>query len=93
MTPPQSWIGLSHKKDSQNETNNAFSEEINQIALRSNVDKIIQSVDLIKTYAYGTKKDLIHQTEEIKATKKRLTLMILQKKLLHPYRITIHTEY
>ena len=54
---------------------------------------MIQSVDLIKTYAYGTKKDLIHQTEEIKATKKRLTLMILQKKLLHPYRITIHTEY
>ena len=40
-----------------------FTEEVYQIALRSNVDKTIQSIDLIETYAYGTKKDLIHQTD------------------------------
>ena len=39
------------------------------------------------------KKILYTRQKKLKQQKKRLTLMILQKKLLHPYRITIHTEY
>ena len=33
---------------------NIFTEEINNIALSSNVDKILQSIDSIETYAHGT---------------------------------------
>ena len=39
---------------------------INKIALRSNDDKRIESIDLIETYAYGTSKDLVSKKEEIK---------------------------
>ena len=34
--------------------------------LSSNDDKIMQSIDLIETYAYGTSKDLVSEKEEIK---------------------------
>ena len=37
---------------------NVFTEVINKIALRSNDDKRMRSIDSIKTYAYGTSKDL-----------------------------------
>ena len=43
-----------------------FTEEINKIALSSNDDKRMQSIDLIETYAYGTRKDLVSEEEEIK---------------------------
>ena len=43
---------------------NGFTEEINKLALSSNVGKIMQSIGLIETYAYGTSKDLV--------TKKRI---------------------
>ena len=62
---------------------NVFTEEINKITLSSNDDK---RIDLIKTYAYGTIKDLLSEKEEIKCSniikryKERLTLMMLQKK-------------
>ena len=45
---------------------NVFTEEINKIALSSNDDKRIQSIDSIETYAYGTTKDLVCDKEEIK---------------------------
>ena len=45
---------------------NAFTEEINKIALSSNNDKRVQSIDLTETYAYGTSKDLVSKKEEIK---------------------------
>ena len=38
---------------------NVFSEEVNKIALTTNYDKIIQSIDSIETYAYGTSKNLV----------------------------------
>ena len=38
---------------------NVFTEVINKIALSSNDDKRMQSIDSIETYAYGTSKDLI----------------------------------
>ena len=35
---------------------NVFTEEINKIALSSNDDKRMQSIDLIETYTYGEPK-------------------------------------
>ena len=39
--------------------NNLFTEEINKIALSSNDDKKMQSIDSTETYAYGTSKDIV----------------------------------
>ena len=47
------------------ERHHVFTEEINNIALSSNDDKTMQSIDLIETYAYGTSKDLICKKEKI----------------------------
>ena len=43
----------------KSERHNAFIEEINKIALSSNDDKRMQSINLKETYAYGTSKDLV----------------------------------
>ena len=43
-----------------------FTEEIRKIALSSNDDKRMQSIDSIETYAYGTSKDLVSEKEEAK---------------------------
>ena len=40
------------------ERKNNFTEKINKIALSSNDDKRIQSIDSIEKYEYGTSKDL-----------------------------------
>ena len=45
---------------------NVLTEEINKIPLSSNDDKRMQSIDSIKTYAYGTHKDLVSEKEEIR---------------------------
>ena len=50
----------------KSERYNAFTEEINKIALISNDDKWIQSIDSIETNAYRKSKDLISKKEEIK---------------------------
>ena len=50
----------------KSERHNIFTEEINKIALSSNDDKRMQSIDLIKTYAYGSRKDLVSEKAEIK---------------------------
>ena len=52
----------------KSERHNAFIEEINKIALSSNDDKRMQSINLKETYAYGTSKDLV--------IKKRLNVTI-----------------
>ena len=46
----------------KSERHDVFTEETNKIALSSNDDKRMQLIDLIKTYAYGTSKDLILKT-------------------------------
>ena len=43
----------------KSERHNAFTEEINEFALSSNDDKIVQLIDSIETYTYGTSKDLV----------------------------------
>ena len=45
---------------------NVFTEEINKMALISNNDERIQSIDSIETYAHGMSKDLICMKEKIK---------------------------
>ena len=52
----------------RSEKHNVFNEEISKIALSSNYDKRIQSIDSIQTYAKGTSKDLICNNEEIKCS-------------------------
>ena len=56
------------------------------IALSSNDDKKMQSIDSIEAYPYGTGKDLVSKKEYIKCNniikryKKNINLMMLQKK-------------
>ena len=50
------------------ERHNVFTEETNNIALSSNDDKRMKSIDSIKTYAYGPSKDLESEKEEIKCS-------------------------
>ena len=58
---------ISKKKQRfKSERHNVFTEEINKIALSTNDDKRMQSIDSIETYAYGTSKDLVSEKEEIK---------------------------
>ena len=59
-------IILKTQQRSKGERHNAFTEEIDKIALCSNDDKRMQSIDSIETYAYGTSKDLVCEKEEIK---------------------------
>ena len=67
----------------KSERHNVFIEEINKIALSSNDDKRMQSIDSIEIYAYGTSKVLVSEKEEIKSSniikqyKKWLTLIML----------------
>ena len=48
----------------KNKWHNIFTEEINKIALSSNDDKRMQSIDSIETYAYGTSKDLVSEKKD-----------------------------
>ena len=43
-----------------------FTEQINKIALRSNDDKRLPSIDLTETYAYGRNKNLVCKKEQYK---------------------------
>ena len=54
-----------HLKDLKVE-HHVFTEEINKIALSSDDDKRIQSINSIETYAYGMSKDLVCKKEKIK---------------------------
>ena len=50
----------------RSETYNVYTEEIDEIALRSNDDERIQSIDLIETYTHGTSEDLVCKEKENK---------------------------
>ena len=44
---------------------NVFAEEINKIAVSSNDDKIVKSIDWIETYGYTTSKDLVNKKKRL----------------------------
>ena len=46
-----------------------FLKNLKKIALSSNDDKIMQSIDLIETYAYETTKDLESEKEKKNVTR------------------------
>ena len=48
------------------ESHNDFTEEINTRVLTSNDDKIMQSIDSIEKYLYGTSKDVVSEKEKVK---------------------------
>ena len=45
----------------RSEKQNVFTEELSKTALSANFDKRMQSTNSIKTYAFGTSKDLVHK--------------------------------
>ena len=47
---------------------NAFTEEINKIALSSNDNRKMSSFDSRETYSYGTRKDLVSEKEDVKCS-------------------------
>ena len=49
----------------KSEMHKAFTEEINKIALSSNDDKRMQSIDSTETYAHEMSEDLICKKEKI----------------------------
>ena len=59
---------LKTKQRFKSERHNVFTEEINKIALSSNDDKRLQSIDSIETYAYGTSKDLVSEKDAIECS-------------------------
>ena len=56
----------------KSEKHNNLTEEINKIALSSNNDKRIQSIDSIESYVYGASKDLVSDKREIKCNNKKM---------------------
>ena len=52
----------------KNDRHNVFTEDVNEITLSLNDDKIMRSVDSIETYTYGTNKDLVSEEEDIKSS-------------------------
>ena len=50
----------------KSEKHSVFTGEIEKIALSSNDNKRMQSIDLIETYAYETSKNVVSDEEEIK---------------------------
>ena len=59
-------IILKTQRRFKSESHNAFTEEINKIALRSNDDKRIHWIVSVETYAHGMSRGLICKKEKIK---------------------------
>ena len=78
--------------------NNAFTKEVNKIALSSNYNKRMQSIDYIEAYVYRISKDLVSDKEEIKCNNIRKRYKKWKKKQKNIIKIdqtflTIHKEY
>ena len=50
------------------EVNKIFTEEVNKIALTSNYDKIIQSIDWMETFAHGLSRDLYVRKKKLNSS-------------------------
>ena len=49
-------------------SNNAYTEEVNKIALNSNDDKRLQTFDRVSTYPYGTNAFKVCESEMLSKT-------------------------
>ena len=63
-------------KSQQSDSHNVYIEQINNIALSSNDDKILQSFDKITTYPYGANAFQSMQKRDAKQKYKLLILII-----------------
>ena len=63
-------------KSQQSDSRNVYIEQINNIALSSNDDKILQSFDKITTYPYGANAFQSMQKRDAKQKYKLLILII-----------------
>ena len=54
---------LKTKQRVKSEWHNVFTEEISKIALNSNDDKRMQSIDSIEIYTHGMSKDVVNEKE------------------------------
>ena len=63
-------------KSQQSDSRNVYIEQINNIALSSNDDKILQSFDKITTYPYGVNAFQSMQKRDAKQKYKLLILII-----------------
>ena len=68
---------------------NAFTEEINKIALCSNGDKRMLSINSIETSAFRTKRDLVSTKEKIKCN----NLLKKYKKMINFDDVTKKTKH
>ena len=59
-------IILKTKHIFRSEEHNVFTEEINKTALGSNDDKRMQTIDLMRTYAYGMNKNIVYKKQKSK---------------------------
>ena len=78
------WVTLRSQQRFNSETHNVFTEEVNKIALSSNNDKILQTIDGIALYPYGANAGKVCKTELLQYLNinvKWLILMMLQMKL------------
>ena len=49
----------------KSERQNVFNEEVNKIKLSANDDKIMQSIDMIETYAYGRNEEYTKKEKKL----------------------------
>ena len=68
-------------KSQQSDSHNVYIEQINNIALSSNDDKILQSFDKITTYPYGANAFQSMQKRDAKQKYKLLILIITWMKI------------
>ena len=68
-------------KSQQSDSRNVYIEQINNIALSSNDDKILQSFDKITTYPYGANAFQSMQKRDAKQKYKLLILIITWMKI------------
>ena len=66
-------INIKTQQRFRRQKHNAFTEELNKIALSAN-DKRIQSIDFKEMHAYGANKETIHKNEEIKCINNNKTI-------------------
>ena len=74
-------IVLKSQQRFKSEAHNAYTEEINKIALSSNDDKRLQTYDRITSYPYGTSAGKVCNTEFLSKYKLLILMIIILMKI------------